>query len=138
MAVTTSYKIDRGAVDKLLVAPSSPVAKYLRTLGEKVVRAARAQAPRGQTGRLQSDIRQELVGSGRSYVIRIGHTATVPQGAYQSLGTPRQNPGAFIFPKRAKFLVFKIEDQTIFARKVRGVKPNPYLRDALTKVIASA
>jgi hypothetical protein len=47
-------------------------------------------------------------------------------GIYGPSGRP-------ITPKSGKFLVWKDADtgQTIFAKKVRGIRPRPFLRNAL-------
>jgi hypothetical protein len=58
---------------------------------------------------------------------------------YQELGTPKEAPGiGFIYPKKAQFLVFKPKGSNsfVFAKRVRGVKPGNFLRNAAAKTRA--
>jgi hypothetical protein len=63
---------------------------------------------------------------------RISNTS--PHFPYQELGTPRDNPGiGFIYPRNGTFLVFTPRGASgpVFARKVRGVRPGNFLRNAV-------
>lgn len=64
-------------------------------------------------------------------------TVRVGTGVFYALyvhdGTGLYGPkGAYIVPKTAKFLSWKLKGgKRVYALKVRGMKPNPFLRDAI-------
>lgn len=115
------------------------------TLGPRIVSAARNGAPR-RSGRLASDIRADVVGSGADATLRVGNTSAVPYSPFVHGGTGIRSkaehwpPGTSlpmrpIRPIRAHRLSWVDGGQRIFAREVRGQHAQPYLQDALAEVL---
>jgi len=83
------------------------------------------------SGRLQSSIRQGVLPDGRW----VG--PKTPYDIYVEFGTGQHSPWGphYIYPKKGKFLVWTNKaGQTIFARKTRGQKAQPYVRPAVDKM----
>ena len=127
--------VDRDALLRRLFAPGGPVERDLYRRAIRVQTRARQilrSAGRIDTGRLVNSITIEMVRRTGVPVARIG--TNVSYGRYIHDGTGIYGPrGRPIRPVRARFLVFTPKGQTtpVFARQVRGVRPTPYLRDAL-------
>lgn len=84
------------------------------------------------TGRLRSSISTELEPRGRVIVATVGTNVKYAELIHEGTGIygPRGTP---ITPKRGRFLVFtpKGSSDVVFARSVSGVRPVPFLRNAL-------
>jgi hypothetical protein len=132
--VTLQRTRHQAEVDRLLYGPTGPVVRYLQTLGRDIVAVARAEAP-VNTGRLRAAIEARIVGSGRGVRLQVGNW-TPTYAWYQHQGTAGGGTG-YIYPRRAKFLRFEKGGRVIYAKRVRGVRPNPYLLRAVQRVIAS-
>ena len=102
-------------------------AGLLRTAG--AVEAAAMETAPVRTGELADRIRKYI---DRNRAI-ISSTALYSIFVHEGTGLfgPRK---AKIVPKTAKALRFRIGDKLIFARSVKGQKPNPYMRRALKGV----
>lgn len=87
---------------------------------------------RVDTGILRVSVQVQLRTGTRSPVVRIGSGRRYARWVHDGTGIygPRRRP---IRPRRAKVLVFetKVGRRKVFAREVRGMTPNRYLRDAL-------
>jgi HK97 gp10 family phage protein len=96
-----------------------------------VEREARRLAPK-RTGELQRSINGTTVRRGKKIVGRV--EATAPHARFVHEGTGLYGPKKqLIFPKRARVLswVDPASNQRVFARYVRGMRPRPFLKDAL-------
>lgn len=119
----------------LLSSTNGAVAKDLFRRGKKVEAKAKRnleRAPRRiDTGHLRSSIHTELLTLNGVPAVRVG--TKVFYAVYVHEGTGIYGPrGTPIRPVTAKFLSWKKKGgQRIFARQVKGMKPNPFLRDAL-------
>jgi hypothetical protein len=89
------------------------------------------RAPRRiDTGRLRSDIHVQMLMKGKTPLGRVGFS--VFYGLYVHDGTGLYGPkGHMIKPKNGKFLRWKSKHGWVYAKAVRGMKPNPFLKDAV-------
>lgn len=121
----------------LLHSPSGAVARDLLKRGYKVQARAKVlisgagpgHPKRVRTGNTRSSINVRLLAA-PSLRVRVG--TNVWYAIYIHGGTgiygPRKTP---IRPKRAKALRFRINGQVIFAKSVKGMRKNQFLKDAL-------
>lgn len=87
--------------------------------------------PGVKTGNLRSNIQMKITGNKLS----IGIGSRAKYGFYLESGTGLYGPRrSYIYPKRAKALVFRIGAKLIFAKRVKGIKPRPFLNPAFEKV----
>lgn len=133
-------EIHQSEVNKLLYATSGPVVRKVTADTRRVQSYARAYAPVDK-GPLRSSITAEVAAqpSQNRVVGVVG--SRLPYAIYQEKGTGIYGPrGAPIRPKRAKRLVFvpKGGSQVVFAREVRGARPQRYLERALSVVAVSS
>lgn len=129
MAVT--HQFDPGALRALLRSPSGGLARDMLRRGKRVENGAKRRVGVDH-GRLRSSITTRLVQRAALPAARVGSNVSYARHHHDGTGIygPR---GAPIRPKRGKVLVFqpKGSREVVFARSVRGSKPNPYLKDAL-------
>lgn len=124
-----SHRLDTAAVAALLRSPAGPVARDILRRGKRVEAAAKRLCP-VDSGRLRSSIDTELRGSSAGPVARIGTNVEYAEAVHN--GTGIYGPkGAPIRPKRKKVLMFKVGGEVVFARSVKGMKPRPFLVNAL-------
>lgn len=134
-------------------SPAGPVAKDLIKRGKRVESRAKrnlqggAGGPRRiNTGHLRASIGSNLILRPEGLAVRVG--SGVSYSIYVHDGTGLYGPKhAVIRPKYGKVLVFRSKvygakkgkyKGLVFARFVRGMKPNPFLRDALPAFHSSA
>lgn len=134
-----SHQLDLGAVRALLTSPQGGMVRDLLRRGLLVETQAKRNLggvggpKRIDTGRLRASIATVVVTRGGSPVVLVG--TNVNYGRYVHDGTgvygPRHTP---IRPKRGKFLRFKPRGSKkwIYARQVKGMRPNPFLANALS------
>lgn len=118
-------------------------------IGRRVHRFAQAHAPR-ETGRLAGSIFVVVRYSPGTVYAEIG--TNVKYGLYQHEGTGIYAGRGYIRPKTGKYMRFKPGRPTgplpqgvghksrgarpwVYAKKVKGVPPNPFLTQALTDVV---
>jgi hypothetical protein len=139
--VKATHKINTAQVNYILKSADGPVARDLLKRGIRVQSRARrnlggatGSGPRRiDTGLLRSSIHTNLMTSGSQLVMRVG------SGQYYALwvhdGTGIYGPRARkIKPRTAKYLVFrwkKMGNKKVFFKSVKGMPPNPYLKNAL-------
>ena len=138
------HVINKRVLIAILSSPSGPVARDLLRRGEKVKSKAKrnlSRSPRRiNTGTLRSSITVQLLMVNGVPIVRIGsplfyaifvHDGT---GIYGPRGTP-------ITPVSAKALVFPSKKfgaksgkfaGLVVVKSVKGMKPNPFLKDALS------
>jgi len=132
--MTVEFKINKAALDAMLTGQNGPVVKILNEKGRLVENGAKRRAP-VDTGRLRSSITTSMGTFNGKPAAFVG--TNVDYAIYVHEGTGIYGPrGAPITPKRGKFLVFRVRGSgvTVFARQVRGVRPRPFLKDALQDV----
>lgn len=98
----------------------------------KAKRNLQTNPKRVDTGRLRSDIHVQMLTVNGYPAGRVGFN--VFYGLYVHEGTGIFGPNhQMIRPRRARFLRFKPKGQSayVYARQVRGMQPNPFLKNAL-------
>ncbi len=129
------HKLNTQQLAAILSSPSGAVAKDLLRRGKKVETQAKKnlsrQPRRIDTGTLRSSINTQLLSLGGKPVVRVG--TNLFYAVYVHDGTGIYGPkGAPITPKSAKFLSWKAKGgKRVFATVVKGMKPNPFLKDAV-------
>lgn len=138
MPTHVTHKMDLNAIHIMLTSPSGGVVKDMLRRGVKVQSRARqllsgtdARHPRRvDTGKFRSSVQVTLLYEGSTPKVRVGtrdrrarwiHDGT---GIY---GPHRQR----IVPVYRKALRFQAGGKTVFARSTKGMRANPFLRDAL-------
>lgn len=122
--VSTSFNLDRTAVQRMLRLPGGMVYRNM----ERRVRRVEAEAIRTAPGRMGSTIRAQIRrGPGGDFqgVINVRH----PAALYVTGGTRPH----VIRPVRAKALRFTVGGHVVYAKVVMhpGTRPNDFLRKAL-------
>ncbi|MFJ8934025.1 HK97 gp10 family phage protein [Streptomyces sp. NPDC102364] len=132
--------IHTAEVRRLLYAQDGPVVRKVRADTRRVQAYAKQYAP-VDDGPLRASITADVtVDEARGRVTgRVG--SRLPYAIYQELGTGIYGPrGTPIRPKRGRFLVFtpKGASRPVFARQVRGSRPQRYLTRALAVMAAQS
>ncbi len=142
MSYTTSVELNRPEIYALL-------GNHVRRIGQRVQNVARRRAPKN-TGKMAATI-TVVVGSAPGFVFAdIG--SFLSYAIWQHEGTGIYAGRGFIRPKRARFMKFKPGRPVgplqgggkftrgasapgyVYARKVRGIPPSPFLTSALSDV----
>lgn len=139
--VKATHKLNTAQINYILHSPAGPAARDLIKRGIRVQSRARrnlggttGSGPRRiDTGLLRASIHTNLLTGGPYLTMRVG------SGQYYALwvhdGTGIYGPRATkIKPKTAKYLKFKwkkMGNKTFYFKSVKGMKPNPYLKNAL-------
>lgn len=138
MTAHLSHRIDDRAVQALLTSPQGGVIKDLLRRGLKVESKAKlnlqTEPRRVNTGRLRGNIRTTLVSFSGKPAVRVG--TSVYYALYVHDGTGLYGPKhALIYPKRRKVMRWKAgygkKGGYAYARHTKGMRPNPFLRNAL-------
>ena len=136
--VSWSQRLDPQAISKLLTSPQRGVAQDMLRRGLKVETAAKRNlggvgGPRRvDTGRLRASISTQLVTRNGVPAVIVG--TNVFYALWVHNGTGIYGPAhRLIRPKVARRLKFKPSGSTrfVYARFVVGMKPNPFLKNAL-------
>jgi hypothetical protein len=145
--VPAHHKLNLSVVQYIFNSPNGGVAKDLKKRGERVERAAKRNLSgtggsgpkRVDTGALKASVKAQLIMQPEGPTVRVG--TNLYYARYVHDGTGIYGPKrAVIKPKRAKALVFrsKLYGQKsgpfrgfVVVKSVKGMKPNPFLRDAL-------
>lgn len=126
---------DQAGLNAILTSPTGGVAKDLFRRGVKIQNRAKKNLEREprriDTGNLRSDIHVQLLSFGGKPAVRVGFNLFY--GIYVHDGTGIYGPtGTPITPKIAKVLRWKSKKGKImFAHQVKGMRPNPFLKDAV-------
>jgi hypothetical protein len=135
-----THKLNHVEIERILTSPSGPVAKALLVRGYRVQAQARknlgggASGPkRIDTGKLRASISVQLKKkSSRTLTVRIG--TNVEYAIWVHDGTGLYGPlHHLITPKTKRYLRFKPHNasQFVYAKSVKGMRPNPFLLNAL-------
>lgn len=139
--VKATHKLNTAQVNYILHSPAGPAARDLIKRGIRVQSRARrnlggttGSGPRRiDTGLLRASIHTNLLTGGPFLVMRVGSGQYYALWVHDGTGIygPRATP---IKPKTAKYLKFKwkkMGNKTFYFKSVKGMKANPYLKDAL-------
>lgn len=133
-----SHQLDLGAVARLLNSPQGGVTRDLLRRGLLVETQAKRNLggiggpKRIDTGRLRASVATVVVTRQARPVVLVGTNVNYARYVHDGTGIygPRHRP---IRPKRAKFLRFRPKGggRWVYARQVKGMRPNPFLTNAL-------
>lgn len=140
MGVDIHHTIDRGEIAAMLRNPGGGVARDMLRRGVRVQSQARrnlrggaGKPRRWATGQLAGSIYVKPVTVGGNPAVWVGTGVRHAKWVHNGTGIygPRRRP---IRPTRGKYLVFtpKGAKGKIFVREVKGMRPNPFLADALS------
>lgn len=134
--------LDSPTIRSLMASKDGPVYQDIHRRGNAVLREARRLAPK-DTGRLKQSMALEMRFAMNKVVARVG--SNLEYALYIHEGTANKGTG-FIYPKKGKFLKFPIVNnsgkgnrrykagataQYAYAKRVRGIKPTPFLLNAI-------
>lgn len=138
--VTTFQRLDLGAVRTLLTSPARGTVQDLLKRGLRVESAAKRNLSgiggsgpkRVDTGRLRASISTVLVSRGGTPAVVVGTNVEYARWVHDGTGIygPRRRP---IRPISHQFLRFRPKGARgyVYVKSVKGMKPNPFLRNAL-------
>lgn len=139
MAVTWSQRLDTPALQRLLASPRGGVMRDMLRRGLLVETQAKRNLSgiggpkRIDTGRLRASLSTVAVTRNGEPAVLVGTNVKYAPWVHDGTGIygPRHTP---IRPRTKKFLRFKPRGASryVFARQVRGMKPNQFLANALT------
>lgn len=113
-----------------LHSPSGPIHRAVASKVRKTEAIATATANVGESGRLRNTRDSGVRDEGSRLVGFVEFT--VDYAIFVMKGTGIYGPtGRRIRPKTAKALAFRVNGQLVFAKSVRGTRPNPFLVEAL-------
>jgi len=139
----STVRLDNAALNRELRSPGGAVARDILMRSNKVRNKALRLAPVDQ-GRLRQSITVEMTKSQNEIVGRVG--TNVKYAIWVHEGTGIYAGKGYITPKRAKMLRWPVKNQSgqgrrrykggatagyAYAKRVRGVKGRPFLRDAV-------
>ena len=142
--MATSVKIDQSALKALMASPQGPVWIDIQRRTNRVMNQARRNAPVDE-GRLRASIAMEMRSQNGSPVGRVG--TNVEYALYVHEGTGVEAGRGYIVPVRARVLRWPAKNNSgagnrryrggatgnyVYAKRSRGVKARPFLRDALS------
>lgn len=138
--VRFSHRLNLSEVQALLTGRQRGVAQDMLRRGLLVETAAKRNLggsggypKRIDTGRLRSSINTQLVVRNGLIIAVVGTNVNYARFVHDGTGIygPR---GRLIRPVRRRFMRFKTQasrGRWVYAKKVRGMRPNPFLRNAL-------
>lgn len=138
MGVRVEFDWNEPEIDRILRSPDGDVARYVRRVAEATRSLAVAEAP-VDDGPLRASLRVQLETTGSQ--VKAWVYSNLEYSIWVHEGTGIYGPrGAPIRPKRGRFLVFEARNarttprgrgSLVFARQVRGARPNRFLLRAL-------
>lgn len=142
--MSASVKIDQSALKGLMASPQGPVWIDIQRRTNRVLNQARRNTPVDE-GRLRASLAMEMRSANGSPVGRVG--TNVEYALYVHEGTGVEAGRNYIVPVRARVLRWAAKNNSgggarrykggatqgyVYAKRVRGVKARPFLRDALS------
>lgn len=130
----------------MLSGPNGAVYNEMNRKGNAVLREARRLCPKNN-GTLAQSLAMEFGKADGSIIVRVG--TNVYYGLFVHEGTANNGTG-YIYPKNFKFLRWPVVNNSgsgnrrykagatqkyAYAKRVRGVKARPFLKDALDNVM---
>lgn len=140
MPSKVTHRLNPAAIDDILTSPTGPVAHALLLRGYRVQAQARKNlggGPSGpkriDTGKLRASISVVLrKKNSRTLTVYIGTSVEYAVWVHDGTGLygPLHRP---ITPRTKRYLRFKPHGSStyVYARSVKGMRPNPFLADAL-------
>lgn len=135
-SVTIKHRVNHAAIAVMFKKSSGGLTKTMAKRAVRVQKLARANLARSprriDTGRLQLSIGVQPILYRGYPAYRIG--SSLDYARYVHDGTGLYGPKHhYIVPRHGKYLVFtpKGELVAVFAKRVKGMRPNPFLADAL-------
>jgi hypothetical protein len=131
---SVTHRYNSAAMHAILKSPNGGLAKDMVKRGILVQNAAKRNLARHphriNTGLLRASITWELFRWKGYPAVRVGSPLNYAIFVHNGTGLygPKHD---FIHPNHAKFLRFEVAGDFVFAKKVRGMPPNPFLLDAL-------
>ena len=140
MASHVRHQLNHVEIERVLTSPVGPVAKQMLLRGYRVQAQARKNLGGGRsgpkridTGKLRASISVQLKKkNSRTLTVRVGTNVTYAIWVHD--GTGLYGPlHRVITPKTKRYLRFKPHgtNQYVYARSVEGMRPNPFLLNAL-------
>lgn len=130
----TDISLKPAEFKKFTTAPGKPFHRHTKRLTLRVQAGAKRRAP-VRKGRLRSSISATVYSYPTGPVGRVSTHVNYAWFIMKGTGVygPKHAP---IYPKRAKFLKFKPKGRSkyVYVRSVKGIKPNPFLRNALDDI----
>lgn len=139
--VTTFQRVNQTAIRALLTSPARGTVQDLFKRGLRVESQAKRNISgvggtgpkRVDTGRLRASIATVLVNRGGLPAVLVGTNVEYARYVHDGTGIygPRRRP---IRPVTHRFLRFKPKgsNRYVYAKQVRGMRPNPFLAKALS------
>ena len=138
-AVSYSHRLDLAAVRALLSDPTGGVVRDLLRRGLRVETQAKRNLggvggpKRIDTGRLRASIATQVVRRNGLPAVIVGTNVNYALAVHDGTGIygPKGRP---IRPRRAKRLRFRPKGSRkyVYAKQVKGMRPNPFLANALS------
>lgn len=143
MARKTTVRLDNYAIAQLALSPSGPVILDMKRRANRVKNKARRLCPVDQ-GTLRASIADEILVERNAIIARVG--SNLDYALYVHEGTGEAVGKGPIVPKSKKALRWPIKNNSgsgrrryqggatagyVFSKRSRGIKPTPFLRDAL-------
>lgn len=126
-----TFRLNTAGMREMMTSPQGAAFRILRQKAALVEAEAKRRCP-VDTGRLRSSITTEMLVMDGQPVAKVGSNLSYSRFVHEGTGIygPRGRP---IRPVNAKFLRFRPHGSKdyVYARQVRGVRPRPFLRDAL-------
>lgn len=130
--MSTKVNLDHVAIREFLNDETGPVGIALMKRAVVVERTAKSLAA-VDSGLLRASIRGRLEKDSRGLFGRIG--TTVSYAKYVEVGTGLYGPRKKkITPRTAQALKFTVGGKTVFAKSVKGQRPQPFLRPAIAVI----
>jgi hypothetical protein len=139
-----TVKLDQSALRALLDSPQGPVWSDIQRRTNRVLNQARRNAPVDE-GRLRASLAMEMRSQDGSPVGRVG--SNLDYALYVHEGTGIEAGRGYIVPVRGRVLRWPAKNNSgagarrykggataayVYAKRSRGVKARPFLRDALS------
>lgn len=141
-----SVRVDQKQVRALLLGPSGAVTLDLLKRGQRVQNKAMQLCPK-DSSKLAGSIAYEVRGSGESMAVRVG--TNIEYAIWVHEGTGIYAGKGYIYPRKGRYLRWPNTNNAyrttggnrrykggktasfVFAKKVKGIKGRPFLKDAL-------
>lgn len=139
--------LNPAAIRNLMEGADGPVVRDLTRRGQRVLNMARTLCPVDE-GRLRASLTMEVVSTGGSFYIRVGSNLDYAIFVHEGTGIYVGRP--MITAKGGGLLRWPAKNNSgsgnrrysggstsgyVYARKVRGQPPQPFLRDALNAAL---
>lgn len=129
--ISFRWELNESELREFTLGSTGPIVRDLERRATAVVNGAKRRCP-VNTGRLRASITKEVIIDSNSPVARVG--TNVEYAIFVHNGTGIYGPrGTPIVPRVSRFLVFtpRGSSDKVFARQVRGIRPRPFLKEAL-------